>query len=239
MSENEELVIVCDISNRCLKHLPASVRSRKVLHRLVASHNRLFSITQDCAFSETIEWLDLSHNDFRGIPMKVLFMTNLKVLHITHNPLNRIPSWISQMVHLVDLRLPRIDASTLTYIRNDSDCCSTVGMVRRASAIPSDEQEGDAKPLLLLPNLVHLVFTLERYHPHGEDTVTRRVFAYAGAIDIARAIQEESYNRIMYHCDAEAFFTLPLKAPTVKHSKTTLKQKMEKKKKKHHLRLMS
>ncbi len=234
-----EEVVTVDMCGQRLKCLPDDVRHRKVLHRLDVSRNQLGGITKDCAFLDSIEWLDLSHNAFPGIPMKVVFMSNLRVLHITHNPLRRIPSWISELKHLRDLRLPIIEAETLVYIRNDDDCRSVVGGVRRARSIHMDsypreeEEEVDTRPLLTLPDLVHLVFTLERYDPTESASntsvtcTTHYVFSYSGATEIARAIQEESYNRIYYHKDASPFFALPLKAPSKvkkeKHRKRKLR----------------
>ena len=232
MSAQEEVVSL-DISRQHLKCLPVHVRHLQVLHCLNAERNQLSAITQDCAFLEVIEWLNLSHNEFRGIPMKVVFMTNLQVLHITHNPLSRVPSWISELQHLCDLRLPIIEAESLKYIRNDTECKSVVGCVRRAVSIHTEapQEEEDNRPLLVLPKLAHLVFTLERYDPRRPEddmTITIRthhVFSYATTEGIARAIQSEDYNRIYYHKDAEPFFTLALKSPS-KHKDPIRKKRL-------------
>lgn len=212
-NEHSDLTM-CDIRGQKLKYIPVWVRCIRRMYRLDASHNELSAMPSDCSFTDTLEILDLSHNAFVDVPREILFMSNLHTLDISGNAIGRIPAWINQMVTLQDLRLPTIKSKDLCHIWNATDCRSVIGVVRMIGV----GKDGDSKPPLTMPKLKHLVFTLERY-PNGgdgdgdDDVCVRKVFTYTSALEIARAIQQEVYNRMDTVRGGDPFFTLSLHAP--------------------------
>jgi len=199
-----EEFVVEDVSNQGLKKIPKRICALSVLHELNASHNKLSSITTRCEFLRNIRRLDISSNKFVGMPGQIVFMTFLEHLDIRDNPFRRIPSWITELKLLQDLRLPIVDSSTLRHLRNDTDCRPLDG-VRKAGMNIEEGASVVQRPLLTLPSLHHLVFTLERTDQAGKKL--SHLFVYSTAEKIARAVETEEYNMTKY--DDAPFFALP------------------------------